>query len=148
MTIELYTWHGVDFDLCTDQVDHSKSIYKWIEYLPDAYKAITECIGTDQFLFGFLRNEDGHLFYEIGKEVCYHLKLPCSQVPLFIRSNPWESAINKGTNPSLAFSEKRTPDTSTAVFLCPVSSDHIVKKEKYRIHSPEKAELIESFTNS
>jgi hypothetical protein len=146
MIIEIHTRHGEDFDLCKDKVDHSKTIYENVPHLQDAYRVIAEHIGTDQFLFGYLNKECLEV-HEIGKEMYYHLRLPCSLVPLFMHSDPWEEAIHEGTDPSRAFSRRCTPETSTAVFLCPVSPDHVVRKCKYLIDSPDKAEVIKEWPN-
>lgn len=145
--VDIYTWHGKGFDLSVEKVDHSKSIYNDVKYLSEAYDAITKYIDNDQFLFGYLKKEDGHRYYEIGKEIHYHIRLPLKQTPLFIKSKPWEDAIHFGTDPVQAFFKNQTSYTDTVVFRCPVSTYHIISIEEYDIISPEEAKLLKMHSN-
>ena len=87
--VGLWTWQGARWDIVdsTEPVRHDRGPYKDDSQIQAAYRQLAERIGTDQWVWCYLRPEDC-IHREPGK-VEWALRVPRQRVLAFIDNSVW-----------------------------------------------------------
>lgn len=141
----LITRHSADFDPLGEQLYPGLSPYteSFHDYVQKRYE-LAQLVGTDQFIW-CVDERCPLRHYESVKPIEWHIKVDVARILGFVSDHQWDAFLKgHADHADGVLSRVYPPGNGYSVLVrFPIRRDELVKRIRYHVHSPDKADIVE-----